>query len=177
LGDCYGCSVGWISGASRSSRVYIGRVSLSRLRFHRLPIVKFKMTPIQWDSQQFYQPPRPVAIPPSTFWPPSHPQPGVGSTHFQSSTAGALFEGVKRAITHDAAQMHMSSSADHAELPLNHRQRQSLPGTGGMCQCFFMTTTADQMQKPRSLFDTMEMQTSAMQRRSFLLSKNSYYQI
>ncbi|ELR03515.1 hypothetical protein GMDG_01266 [Pseudogymnoascus destructans 20631-21] len=61
------------------------------------------MTSIHWDSQQF------VAILPSTFWPPSHPQPGVGSTHFPPSTASANFEGVKRTITHDAAQMHMSS--------------------------------------------------------------------
>ena len=153
-------------------------MSLSRLPVHRSsPISKFNMTSIQWDSQQFYQPPRPVAIPSSTFWPPSHPQPGVGSTHFQPSTASAHFEGVKRTITHDAAQMHMSSSSDHAGLPLNQRQRQYLPGTGGMYPYFFMTATADQMQKPRSLFDTVEMQTSAMQRRSFLLSKNSYYQI
>ncbi|OAF54216.1 hypothetical protein VC83_09576 [Pseudogymnoascus destructans] len=101
------------------------------------------MTSIQWDSQQFYQPPRPVAIPPSTFWPPSHPQPGVGSTHFQPSTASAHFEGVKRTITHDAAQMHMSSSSDHAELPLNQRQRQSLPETGETTQAIRYSGDAD----------------------------------
>ncbi|KFY95782.1 hypothetical protein V498_03133 [Pseudogymnoascus sp. VKM F-4517 (FW-2822)] len=101
------------------------------------------MTSIQWDSQQFYQPPRPVAIPPSTFWPSSHPQPGVGSTHFQPSTASAHFEGVKRTITHDAAQMHMSSSSDHAELPLNQRQRQSLLGTGETTQSIRYSGDAD----------------------------------
>ncbi|ELR07562.1 hypothetical protein GMDG_08477 [Pseudogymnoascus destructans 20631-21] len=101
------------------------------------------MTSIQWDSQQFYQPPRPVVIPPSTFWPPSHPQQGVGSTHSQPSTASANFEGIKRTITHDAAQMHMSSSSDHAELPLNQRQRQSLPGTGETMQSIRYSGDAD----------------------------------
>ncbi|ELR03564.1 hypothetical protein GMDG_06222 [Pseudogymnoascus destructans 20631-21] len=101
------------------------------------------MTSIQWDSQQFYQPPRPVAAPPSTFWPPSHPQPGVGSSHFQPSTASAHFEGVKRAITHGAAQMHMSSSSDHAELPLNQHQGQYLPGTGEIAQAIRYSGDAD----------------------------------
>ncbi|KFY46132.1 hypothetical protein V494_00590 [Pseudogymnoascus sp. VKM F-4513 (FW-928)] len=101
------------------------------------------MTSIQWDSQQFYQPPRPAAIPPSTFWPLSHPQSGVGSTHFQPSTASAHFEGVKRTITHGAAQMHMSSSSDHAELPLYQRQRQSPPGTGETSQSIQHSGGAD----------------------------------
>ncbi|KFY66397.1 hypothetical protein V497_00940 [Pseudogymnoascus sp. VKM F-4516 (FW-969)] len=96
----------------------------------------------RWDSQLFYQPPRPVAALPSTFWPASHPQPGVGSTHFQPSTASAHFEVVKRAITHGAAQMHMPSSSD-TELPLNQHQGQYLPGSGELKQAIRYSGDAD----------------------------------
>ncbi|OAF54489.1 hypothetical protein VC83_09001 [Pseudogymnoascus destructans] len=82
------------------------------------------MTSIQWDSQQFYQPPRPVAIPPSTFWPPSHSQAGAGSTYFQPPIASARFEEVKGTTTHGAPQN--TSSSYKAELPPD--QGQSLHG-------------------------------------------------
>ncbi|KFY04356.1 hypothetical protein O988_00828 [Pseudogymnoascus sp. VKM F-3808] len=39
--------------------------------------------------------------------------------------------------------MHMSSSSDHAELPLNQRQRQSLPGTGETTQSVQYSGDAD----------------------------------
>ncbi|KFY44152.1 hypothetical protein V495_03610 [Pseudogymnoascus sp. VKM F-4514 (FW-929)] len=39
--------------------------------------------------------------------------------------------------------MHMSSSSDHAELPLNQRQRQFLPGTGETTQSIQYSGDAD----------------------------------
>jgi hypothetical protein len=134
------------------------------------------MTSIQWDSQQFYRPPPPAAIPSPAFWPPSHSQAGAGSIYFQPSIASARFEEVKRTTTHGAAQKHITSSSDQVELPPD--QGQSLQGIEGMCPCFFMTATADQMQKSRRTFVTVAMQlTSAMQRQNFLLLSNSYYHI
>ncbi len=140
------------------------------------PISKFKMTSIQWDSQQFYQPPPPAAIPSSTFSPPSHSQAGADPTYFQPSTDSARYEEVKRTTTHGAAQKHITSSSDQAEPPSD--QGQLLRGIEGMCPCFFMTAIADQMQKSRRTFVTVEMQpTSAMQRQKFLLLKNPFYQL
>ena len=75
------------------------------------PISKFKMTSIQWDSQQFYLPPPPAAIPSSTFSPPSHSQAGADSTYFQPSIDSARFEEVKRTTTHGAPQ-NTSSNAE-----------------------------------------------------------------
>ena len=105
------------------------------------PISKFKMTSIQWDSQQFYLPPPPAAIPSSTFSPPSHSQAGADSTYFQPSIDSARFEEVKRTTTHGAPQN--TSSSYQAELPPD--QGRSLHGIKGMCVCFFVTQAADQI--------------------------------
>ncbi|KFY31613.1 hypothetical protein V493_00962 [Pseudogymnoascus sp. VKM F-4281 (FW-2241)] len=98
------------------------------------PISKFKMTSIQWDSQQFYRPIPPAAIPSSTFAPPSHSQASADPTYFQPSTDIARYEevkrttthGVKRTTTHGAAQKYITSGTDQVELPSD--QGQSLQG-------------------------------------------------
>ncbi|KFY66805.1 hypothetical protein V497_00688 [Pseudogymnoascus sp. VKM F-4516 (FW-969)] len=93
------CSAGRISGASCSS---------------------------QWDSQQFYRPIPPAAIPSSTFAPPSHSQANADPTYFQPSTDFARYEEVKRTTTHGAAQKYITSSTAQVEPP--SYQGQSLQG-------------------------------------------------
>ncbi|KFX88520.1 hypothetical protein O988_08994 [Pseudogymnoascus sp. VKM F-3808] len=90
------------------------------------PISKFKMTSILWDSQQFYRPIPPAAIPSSTFAPPSHSQANAEPTYFQPSTDFARYEEVKGTTTHGAAQKYITSSTDQVESP--SYQGQSLQG-------------------------------------------------
>ncbi|ELR06090.1 hypothetical protein GMDG_07801 [Pseudogymnoascus destructans 20631-21] len=84
------------------------------------------MTSIHWDSQQFYRPIPPAAIPSPTFRPPLHPQAGAGSIYFQPSTDFARYEEVKRTTTHGAAQKYITSGTDQVELPSDQEITQDI---------------------------------------------------
>ncbi|OBT47085.1 hypothetical protein VE00_03131 [Pseudogymnoascus sp. WSF 3629] len=80
------------------------------------------MTSIQWESQQFYRPIPPAAIPPSTFAPPSHSQASADPTYFQPSTDFARYEeslqGIKE-ITQDIRYSQDAADVSDTEIELS----------------------------------------------------------